>query len=197
MSSIDGDSLAEILRQIWIFSWSIILKMEATTRDDRQCQQVINWDLDLTTKANWRCFDIIKRVFSLEIQRTHWIHKKLDFNMERQIGDFDGIWKKNHTFRRRSNCNPNWTKLNSAKDTRLGVHLNEIPEAWEGGGLFFKNAIFIALSGVSRQFRPTNSNLTLTVWRWVFGTTSKGPICVLSSRFPRWISHFSFKLKMK
>ena len=30
-----------------------------------------------------------------------------------------------------------------------------------GGGVVFKNAIFIAVSGVSRQFRPTNSNLTL------------------------------------
>ena len=60
-----------------------------------------------------------------------------------------------HTFRRPSKWNPNL------------MLLFLIPAAYKewgvGGGVAFKNAIFIAFSGESRQFRPTNYNLTL--WR--------------------------------
>ena len=87
--------------------------------------------------------------------------------MERQIGDFDGIWKKNHTFRRRSNCNPNWTKLNSAKDTRLGVHLNEIPEAWEGGGCFLKTPFLLRYLAYLANFV-----LPILILPWQYGDES-------------------------
>ena len=51
----------------------------------------------------------------------------------------------------------------SSKDSNyfVGISRKTDGSARRGGGCFFKNAIFIAFSGVSRQFRPINFNLTL------------------------------------
>ena len=73
----------------------------------------INTTIFQDERANRRYFGVVWRIFWRDRFDVFWkryIHGLTNF-MEKQIGNFDVQSKgseKNHTFRRRSNWNPNW-----------------------------------------------------------------------------------------